>query len=158
MLTGVPGLPSKPWSSSASLLLQSVLAPLVWPSLRAGRQLAAADAVDGPRPISGPALAYRQRRQASGRQLLRLVAAIGPALLAVEQTPVHVDLMSVMCRLQATQLRTKQLHNRCQGRGHRWHRDVLHVVEVEGGRLPRVLHRLRREGLVMAVHKAEEQK
>ena len=44
-----------------------------------------------------------------------------------------------------------------EGAGH-GHRDVLHVVEVEGGRLPRVLHRLRREGLVMAVHKAEEQK
>ncbi len=34
--------------------------------------------------------------------------------------------------------------------------DVLHVIEVEGGgRLPRVLHRLSREGLVMTVHKAK---
>ncbi len=34
--------------------------------------------------------------------------------------------------------------------------DVLNVVEVEGGgRLPRVLHRLCREGLVMTVHKAK---
>ena len=35
-------------------------------------------------------------------------------------------------------------------------RDVLDVVEVERGRLPRVLHRLRGEGLIVAVHKAEQ--
>ena len=35
------------------------------------------------------------------------------------------------------------------------HRHVLHVVEVEGGALAGVLERLRREGVIVPVHKAE---
>ena len=35
------------------------------------------------------------------------------------------------------------------------HRHVLHVVEVEGGALAGVLERLRREGVIVPVHKAK---
>ncbi len=64
--------------STISLLRQSQLAPPVWPGLSASRQLAGADAVKASGPASGSTLAYRLRRQASGRQILGMSLPSAP--------------------------------------------------------------------------------